>query len=78
MGYGLALNDTVAISTTFSGAFAAEQSRHDAAIRQPIFSARFGLTSRLMSRLFIEPSVSYSLNGSRSGFAMGVTLPYAF
>jgi excisionase family DNA binding protein len=78
VGYGLALNDTVAISTTFSGAFAAHNVREDGVVRQPLFSARFGLTSRIMSRLFIEPSVSYTLSGSRSGFAMGVTLPYAF
>jgi hypothetical protein len=78
VGYGLALNDTIAISTTFGGAFAANDVRADAVVRQPLFSARFGLTSRLMSRLYIEPSVSYSLNGSRGGFAMGLTLPYAF
>jgi excisionase family DNA binding protein len=79
VGYGLALNDTVAISTTFAGAFTGPTPPDYAAIRQSaIFSGRFGLTSRLTSRLFIEPSVSFSLNGSRSGFSMGVTLPYAF
>ena len=78
VGYGLALNDTVAVSTTFSGAFTGPTSNDNLASRQPVFSGRFALTSRLMSRLFIEPSVSFSLNGSRSGFAMGVTLPYAF
>jgi len=78
VGYGLALNDTVAISTTFAGAFTGPTSADNPTGRQPIFSGRFALTSRLMARLFIEPSVSFSLNGSRSGFAMGITLPYSF
>ncbi len=79
VGYGLALNDTLAISTIFSGLFSGDTTSDNATFRQPaLFSGRFGLTSRLTQHLYIEPSVSFALNGPRGSFAMGVTLPYAF
>ncbi len=79
MGYGLALNDTIAISMAVSGVFTGSVTLDDATLRQPSrFSVRFGLTSWLGKGLYIEPSVSFGLAGPGESFAFGVTLPYAF
>ena len=79
MGYGLGLNDTVAISMAVSGLFTGSTTFDNAKSRQPaIFSSRFGLTTRLGEGLYIEPSVSFGLSGPGNSFAFGVTLPYAF
>jgi excisionase family DNA binding protein len=79
MGYGLGLNDTVAISMTVSGLFTGSTTFGNATSKQPaMFSSRFGLTTRLGEGLYIEPSVSFGLGGPDNSFAFGVTLPYAF
>jgi hypothetical protein len=64
VGYGLGLNDTVAISLAVAGALARTTSLDGATSRRPsIFSARFGLTAWLARGLYIEPSVSFGLTG---------------
>ena len=79
MGYGLGLNDAVAISMTVTGLFTGSTTFGNATSKQPaIFSSRFGLTSRLGEGLYIEPSVSFGLGGPDNSVAFGVTLPYAF
>ena len=51
----------------------------DATLRsQELFSLNFGLTSWLAKGLYIEPTVSFGLNGPGDSFALGVTLPYTF
>jgi excisionase family DNA binding protein len=78
-GYGLALNDTVAISMSASGLFTGDRTLDDSKSNtRSAFSARFGLTSWLARGLYIEPSVSFGLTGPGSGFAFGLTIPYAF
>ena len=42
------------------------------------FSLQFGLTSFLAEGLYIEPTVSFGLNGPGNSFAFGVSLPYTF
>ena len=79
LGYGLGLNDTLALSMAVSSVFAATTAVNDVRIRQPhSFSGRFGLTSWLGKGLYIEPSVSFGLTGPGNSFPFGVTLPYAF
>jgi excisionase family DNA binding protein len=79
VGYGLALNDTLAISMAVSGAFTGKVRLDDTRVRSlERFSARFGLTSWLGKGLYIEPSVSFGLSGPGEGFAFGVSLPYTF
>ena len=79
MGYGLALNDTLAISTAVSSLFIGTTAFDNATLRQSdIFSLRFALTSWLAEGLYVEPSVSFALNGLGNSFAWGVTMPYAF
>jgi len=79
MGYGLGLNDTVAISTAVSGRFAGTTTIQGVTASAPSsFSARLGLTAWLAEGLYIEPSVSFGLSGPGDAFAFGVTLPFAF
>lgn len=79
MGYGLGLNDTVAISMAVSGLFTRPTGPDGTRSQQPsVYSARFGLTSWLAEGLYIEPSISFGLNGPGDTFAFGVTLPFAF
>ncbi len=77
MGYAYALNDTITLSTSLSGLFLSETDFDNATLRQQeLFSLQFGLTSWL--GLYIEPTVSYGLNGPGDSFAIGVTVPYTF
>jgi hypothetical protein len=79
MGYGLGLNDTVAISMAVSGLFTRPTGPDGTRLPQPsVYSARFGLTSWLAEGLYIEPSISFGLSGPGDTFAFGVTLPFAF
>jgi hypothetical protein len=79
LGYGLALNDTVAISTAASGVFTrASFIENVGAGRAETFSLRFALTSALTRRIFIEPSVTVGLSGPGQSFTMGITVPYSF
>ena len=77
LGYALALNDTLAISTVASGAFI-RATQQGSARRVDFFSVRLALTSALARGLFIEPSVSFGLSGPGQSFVMGVTVPYSF
>lgn len=79
LGYGLALNDRLAISTVASALFARAVALQRAESRRTdSFSLRFALTSSLAKGLYIEPSVSFGLSGPGQSFSMGVTLPYSF
>ena len=79
LGYGLALNDSVAISTAASGAFTRAAFKEDVNTgRAETFSLRFALTSALARGLYIEPSVTIGLSGPGQSFTFGVTLPYSF
>jgi len=79
MGYALALNDTLTISTSVSGLFTSATSFDNVELRQQDnFSLQFGLTSWLAEGLYIEPTVSFGLDGPGDSFALGVTMPYTF
>ena len=79
MGYGIALNDSLAISMSVAGAFTGPSVLDNVRFRQPsVFGARFALTSWLARGLYIEPSVGFGLSGPGRSFTFGVTLPYSF
>ena len=77
LGYALALNDTLAISTAASGAFI-RASADTASRRVDVFSLRLALTSVLARGLYVEPSVTFGLSGPGQSFTMGITVPYSF
>lgn len=79
MGYALALNDTLTISTSVSGVFSGATSFDNATLRQQdSYSLSLGLTSWLAKGLYIEPSVSFGLSGPSDSVSFGVTVPYSF
>jgi hypothetical protein len=79
LGYALALNDTLTISTSVSGVFADATSFDNATLlQQEGYSLQLGLTSYLAPGLYVEPSVSFGLSGPGNSVAFGVTLPYTF
>ncbi len=79
LGYAYALNDALTLSTSLSGLFIIETVFDNATLRQQeLFSLQFGLTSWLAKGLYIEPTVSFGLNGPGDSFVIGVTLPYTF
>ena len=79
LGYALALNDTLTISTSVSALFSGETTFTNATLlRQDVYSLQLGLTSWLARGLYIEPTVSFGLSGPGNSVAFGVTLPYTF
>ena len=79
LGYGLSLNDSLAISTAAAGSFTRNATVVGVNVgRAEIFSIRFALTSALAKGLYIEPSVTIGLSGPGQSFTMGVTIPYSF
>jgi hypothetical protein len=79
LGYGLALNDSIAISTAATGVFTRASFVEGVdPTRAESFSLRFALTSALARGLYIEPSVTVGLSGPGQSFTMGVTAPFAF
>ena len=78
MGYGLGLNDTLAISMGVGGVFATAGGEPGTSRPASVFSVRFGLTTSIAPRLYLEPSVSLGLSGPGHRFAIGVTMPFAF
>ena len=79
VGYALAVNDTLTISTSLAGVFSSATQFDNATLRQQdSYSLQFGLTSWLAEGLYIEPSVSFGVSSPGNSFALGVTLPYTF
>jgi excisionase family DNA binding protein len=79
IGYAFALNDTVILNTALSGSFNFATTFDDAAFRQnETFNLLLGLTARVSRDLFVQPSVSYRLNGLGSGVVFGLNFPYTF
>lgn len=77
IGYAFALNDTVILNTALSGSFNFATTFDDAAFRQnETFNLLLGLTARVSRNLFVQPSVSYRLNGLGNGVAFGLNFPY--
>ena len=81
LGYALSLNDAIAISTSVLGLFTNKTTFDDEDLPTldsvERFSLRFSLTALLAEGLYIEPSVSFALNGPNR-VTVGFTLPYTF
>jgi hypothetical protein len=81
VGYALSLNDAIAISTSVLGLFTTKTTfdNPDLPTLDSLerFSLRLSLTALLREGLYIEPSVSFALNGPKR-VTLGFTLPYTF
>lgn len=79
IGYALALNDTLTVNTALTGTFTGRTSFEAATLRQSdTFSLLLGLTTRVSRTLYLQPSVSYRLNGPGNAVVFGLNIPYAF
>jgi hypothetical protein len=79
LGSAVALNDRLSLSTSVSGVFTAETTFSHVVLRaRQRFSLQLGLTALLTARLYIEPTVSFGLNGPGDTVTIGVSLPYTF
>lgn len=76
-GYALALNDTLSINTSITASFAAATEFPEfpgvELRQQDSYAVQFGLTSWLARGLYIEPVLSYQLDGPDDGFAVGLS-----
>ena len=77
LGYAFAVNDELTLSTAVSGLF---ERREEFSARTldgtEEFSLRFGLTRMMARGRYIEPSVTFGLNGAGSSFTLGLSMPY--
>lgn len=79
LGYVLALNDSLTISTALTGVVTRATTFDAIELRQKeSFSLQFGLTSFITEGLFIEPIVSFGLSGTGNTVVLGVRVPYTF
>ena len=79
LGFAFALNDTLTLSSALSGVFTGETRFTNATLRRrESFSLQFGLTSLLSAGFYIEPTVSFNLNGDGNDVVIGLSMPYTF
>ena len=79
VGFAFALNDTLTLSSSVSGVFTGESTFASGTLRRrESFSLQFGLTTLLDSGFYIEPTVSFSLNGDGNDVVLGLSMPYTF
>lgn len=79
IGYAFALNDTIILNAGLSGSFNMATSFAQADLRQnETFNLLMGLTARVSPNLFVQPSVSYRLNGPGSGVIFSLNFPFTF
>jgi hypothetical protein len=79
LGFAFAMNDRLSLGTALTGTFNRRSEHGDRVVpSDETYSLRFSLTSLLHENLYIEPSVSFRLNGPGSAMTFGLSLPYSF
>jgi excisionase family DNA binding protein len=77
-GYAFAVNDTLSLSTRLTGVFTRGTDLQGVPqLETERFFLQFGLTTLLSEGLFLEPTVSFALNGP-SSVTLGLSLPFTF
>ena len=81
LGYSFAVNDALSLNTLVSGIFSRPTNFDKSTIPDLPATERFtlqlGLTSLLTERLYIQPSLTFALNGP-ANVTVGVSIPYIF
>ena len=79
IGYALAVNESLALTSALSGVllFPSDFTVADLRSRE-LVNLEFGLTVELDEGLFVEPSVAFGLNGPADDYSVGLTIPYRF
>ena len=79
LGYSFALNDTLSINSAISNSFARAATFSNAELRSSIASSlQLGMTARIAKGLYLQPSVSFRLNGPTRGYTLGLNMPITF
>jgi excisionase family DNA binding protein len=79
LGFAYSLNDSITLSTQVGGVITGETDFDDATLPQrELFFLELGLTARLARSLYVEPTVSFGLNGDDNRVVLGVTAPFTF
>ena len=79
IGYAFALNDTIILNTALSGSFNMATTFEQADLRRnETYNLLMGLTARISPNLYVQPSVSYRLNGPGNGVVFGLNFPLTF
>jgi hypothetical protein len=80
LGYTYALNDSLALSTVFSGIYRSANSSDGVSIPPPRerYQLQLGMTWMIARRFFAEPSVAMRLGGESSDMVLSLNLTYSF
>ena len=79
LGYTYALNDTLALNTTFIGTYRTTRSPDGVAVppARERYQLQFGTTWLVAPRLFVEPAVGIRLGGSAPDLTLSLNVPYS-
>lgn len=79
LGYAFALNDTLSINTAILNSFQRATTFSNASLRSTNTSSlQLGMTARVAKGVYLQPSVSYRLDGSTRGYTAGLNVPITF
>jgi excisionase family DNA binding protein len=80
LGYTYALNDSLALSTVFSGTYRNAASSDGVSIPPPRerYQVQIGMTWMIARRFFAEPSVAMRLGGETSDLVLALNFTYSF
>jgi hypothetical protein len=80
LGYTYALNDSLALSTVFSGIYRSAYSSDGVSIPPPRerYQLQLGMTWMIARRFFAEPSVAMRLGGESSDMVLSLNFTYSF
>lgn len=79
LGFAFRVNELLAYSTSVSGLFNPSSDFGDESLgADENYNLELALTWALAENLFVEPSVSFQLNGPADAFAFGLSIPYTF
>jgi long-subunit fatty acid transport protein len=80
MGYTYAVNDSLALSSVFSGTYRNAQSSDGVSIPPPRerYQLQLGMTWLLARSLFMEPAVAMRLGGDSPDLIASLNIAYSF
>jgi excisionase family DNA binding protein len=80
LGYTYALNDSLALNTSFTGLYRNTRSPDDVSIPPPRerYQLQLGTTWLLARGLFLEPAVGMRLGGEGPDLSFSLNIPYSF
>jgi excisionase family DNA binding protein len=78
LGLAFAMNDQLSVGGAVTGSFDLGGGDEDTGSSGQNFALRFNVTWLLTEGIFLEPSVSFGLNGPGDNVAFGLSMPFSF